>query len=146
MGGASEGNAQVVLLPLNQITALSAVRIFIHKDLRPQENCDHGVQASFGAVKPLICDQNQLPECLFGLNSAITSRMDPVRNTNLLTATLNTVLGTGASRHTHPVPAELDQQQQIVSSHAPWFPRILADVFLQSDSCECEDTLYGRPR
>ena len=41
-----EGTAQVVMLPLQQITAISSVRVFIHKDLRPPENCQHGIKVN----------------------------------------------------------------------------------------------------
>ena len=39
-----DGTAQVVLLPLQQVMAISTVRVFIHKDLRPPENCQHGIK------------------------------------------------------------------------------------------------------
>jgi len=47
VGAKEEGTAQVVMLPLEQIVALSSVRVFIHKDLRPPENCQHGIKVHF---------------------------------------------------------------------------------------------------
>ena len=38
-----EGTPQVVMVTLQQLAALSSVRVFIHKDLRPPEHCQHGV-------------------------------------------------------------------------------------------------------
>lgn len=44
VGPEEEGVAQVVMVGLQQITALSAVRVFIHKDLRSPESCEHGLR------------------------------------------------------------------------------------------------------
>ena len=36
----------MVMVTLQQLTALSSVRVFIHKDLRPPEHCQHGVMVN----------------------------------------------------------------------------------------------------
>lgn len=39
------------MVGLQQIAALSSVRVFIHKDLRPQENCEHGIKVCFQSLQ-----------------------------------------------------------------------------------------------
>ena len=46
MDAREEGTPQVVMVTLQQLAALSSVRVFIHKDLRPQEHCQHGIMVN----------------------------------------------------------------------------------------------------